>query len=57
VNVVEVGSVNTDMNPANSPFSDGQKAVNDPDTYSEGAQAELVHPGRGDTVAICIRNY
>jgi 3-oxoacyl-[acyl-carrier protein] reductase len=28
VNVVEVGSANTDMNPANSPFSDGQKAAN-----------------------------
>jgi 3-oxoacyl-[acyl-carrier protein] reductase len=24
----EVGSANTDMNPANSPFSDGQKAAN-----------------------------
>ena len=28
VNVVEVGSANTDMNPANGPFSDGQKAAN-----------------------------
>jgi 3-oxoacyl-[acyl-carrier protein] reductase len=28
VNVVEVGSANPDMNPANGPFSDGQKAAN-----------------------------
>jgi 3-oxoacyl-[acyl-carrier protein] reductase len=28
VNVVEVGSANTDMNPANGSFSDGQKAAN-----------------------------
>jgi 3-oxoacyl-[acyl-carrier protein] reductase len=28
VNVVEVGSASTDMNPANSPFSDCQKAAN-----------------------------
>jgi NAD(P)-dependent dehydrogenase (short-subunit alcohol dehydrogenase family) len=28
VNVVEVGSANTDMNPANGPFADGQKAAN-----------------------------
>ena len=28
VNVVEVGSANTDMNPANGPFSEGQKAAN-----------------------------
>lgn len=28
VNVVEVGSANTDMNPANGLFSDGQKAAN-----------------------------
>jgi len=28
VNVIEVGSANTDMNPANGPFSEGQKAAN-----------------------------
>jgi NAD(P)-dependent dehydrogenase (short-subunit alcohol dehydrogenase family) len=28
VNVVEVGSANTEMNPADGPFSDGQKAAN-----------------------------
>jgi 3-oxoacyl-[acyl-carrier protein] reductase len=54
VNVVEVGSANTDMNPANGPLSDCQKAANAFGRYArpEEIAAGVVFLATGAVLAV-----